>query len=240
MQKPFDCSGLRHQFSGIQTLEFNYSQADQDIFVLSLLDGKQNGTYLEIGCNHSFVENNTALLETKFDWHGVSLDVYKPWIDTWSRKNPAEHANGLEVDYLELLHRYNIYNTDLDYLSIDCDPATRTFEVLKKIPLDRVRFAVITFEHDCYATGPEVKNASRSYLQSHGYQLVVNNISRHGLAQDFEDWWIHPDLVDPVLVEMHTDLRDCVKDYTWYLYNRIPDCLKSTTWVKQFYQNTPN
>jgi hypothetical protein len=29
-------------------------------------------------------------------------------------------------------------------------------------------------------------------LESYGYQLVVSNISDHGLARDYEDWWVHP------------------------------------------------
>jgi hypothetical protein len=235
--RAFDPNGLRNQFPGIEKLTHNYSQADQDIFVLSMLNGKRNGTYLEIGCNDSFINNNTALLENDFAWRGVSIDSYKPCVDDWTRNNPVELADGLVVDFLELLHRHNICQSTLDYLSIDCDPPDVTFEILKRIPLDRVCFAVITFEHDCHAWGPQIKNQSRAYLESYGYQLVVSNISDHGLARDYEDWWVHPTLVDSDLIIKHTDLRDITKDYSWYLYNRLPDCLKSTTWVDQFYQN---
>jgi hypothetical protein len=239
VQKPFIPTGLRNQFPGSENLDYNYSQADQDIFVLSVLDGKCNGTYLEIGCNDGFDLNNTALLETKFGWTGISIDVYQPWDDQWTRQNPIEIADGLTVDYLDLLQRHNINTTDLDYLSIDCDPPERTFDILKRLLSNQIRFAVITFEHDCYAFGPEVKNKSRHYLESQGYQLVVSNISECGLATDFEDWWVHPDLVDPTIVALHTDLKDTVKDYNWYLYNRIPKSLENTTWIEEFYQNTP-
>jgi SAM-dependent methyltransferase len=235
--REFHSDGIRHQFSGIENLTYNYSQADQDIFVLSMLDGRRNGTYLEIGCNDGFVYNNTALLETVFGWTGVSIDSHKPWIDAWSRHNPVEHACGLEIDYLDLLHRHGMNQSTIDYLSLDCDPPEQTLKILKRLPFDQIQFAVITFEHDCHAHGPEVKHASRDYLNSHGYQLVVSNISENGLATDFEDWWVHPDLVDHELISSHTDLRDTIKDYRWYLYNRLPDCLKSTSWVEEFYQN---
>ena len=236
--RSFSPTGLRNQFPGSTSLTQNYSQADQDIFVLSMLNGKRNGTYLEIGCNDSFENNNSALLETAFGWRGISIDSYKPWIDAWCRNNPVELADGLVVDFLDLLHRHDVYKNTMDYLSLDCDPPDITFAILKRIPFEYVRFAVITFEHDCHAHGPEIKNLSRAYLESYGYKLVVSNVSDWGISRDYEDWWVHPELVDSDLIYLHTDIRDIIKDYSWYLYNRLPDCLKSTDWANQFYQNT--
>ena len=54
---------LRFKFTGSETIERNYSQCYQDMFVLTLLDGKTNGTYLEIGSADPYYGNNTALLE---------------------------------------------------------------------------------------------------------------------------------------------------------------------------------
>lgn len=233
--KTFDADGLRNQFPGVERITNNYSQADQDIFVLSLLNGKRQGTYLEIGCGWAFDINNTALLETKFDWRGISIDTSPMYQEQWTRQNPMEVVNGLHVDYLELLQRHGITTGIIDYLSIDCDPPDQTFAILKRIPLDKLKFAVITFEHDCYAHGSKIKEASRQYLQSHGYELVVSNISCQGLSIDFEDWWAHPDLVDRALIDQHQDLRDIVKDYSWYLYNRLPTCLQATTWAHKYF-----
>jgi tetratricopeptide (TPR) repeat protein len=57
---------LRFKFDGSNEIKQNYSQAYQDMFVLSMLSGKRNGTYVEIGSSDPFKGNNTALLETKF------------------------------------------------------------------------------------------------------------------------------------------------------------------------------
>ena len=38
---------MRYPFAGIEQIEQNHSQSWQDIFVLTMLDGKRNGTYLE-------------------------------------------------------------------------------------------------------------------------------------------------------------------------------------------------
>lgn len=239
--KAFNGRGLKHRFSNIELINCNYSQADQDIFVLTMLDGKQNGTYLEIGCAWPFENNNTALLETKFGWQGLSIDCSPMFTDMWInlRKNPMVCANGCDVDYAQLLAKHNINTTNLDYLSVDCDPAEQTFRVLKTIPFDQLKFAVITFEHDCYETGPEVKLASRNYLAQYGYELVGSSISDCGLSRDFEDWYVHPDLVDKNLVKLYKDTRDYIKDYNWYLYEVIPESLKKTTFLESILPKHP-
>ncbi len=230
-EKHFNRQGLKYQFANIDLIEYNYSQADQDIFVLAMLDGKKHGTYLEIGCGWPYQINNTALLETKFDWQGVSIDTSPMYTDLWKtqRKNPAICADAMNIDYVDLLGRLNTQNKNFDYLSLDCDPPKQSFDILKTIPFELFTFAVITFEHDCYAYGPEIKTASRNYLLQHGYELVGADISECGLSVDFEDWYVHPDLVSRSIVEAYKDTRPFPKDYSWYLYGRIPKSLENTT-----------
>ena len=50
------------------------SQAGQDLFVVAMLQGKTNGTFLEIGCTHPISGNNTWLLEKFFNFTGDSID----------------------------------------------------------------------------------------------------------------------------------------------------------------------
>ena len=76
-----------------------------------------------------------------------------------------------------------------------------SLQILKKIPFDKYKFATITFEHDDYSDIDDyVKKESRNYLESQGYILVVNDVSNDGLCA-YEDWWVHPDLVNMELVE---------------------------------------
>ena len=44
-----DLQRLRKKFSGVENIKENYSQSMQDIFVLTMLNGKKNGIYIEIG-----------------------------------------------------------------------------------------------------------------------------------------------------------------------------------------------
>lgn len=212
-------NGLRYRFPKSDTIK-NFSQAGQDLFVLSMLNGKTNGTYLEIGIQFPEYISNSVLLEREYNWTGVSIDIVPECVETFKRErtNAAFVADATKTDYLKLFADAGITTTDFDYASIDCEPAQQTLQALYQLPLDDVRFAVITFEHDCYNAGPEVKARSREYLKSKGYEMVVSNISAAGTWTDFEDWWVHPDLVDPVAIDLFRATDDTVKPWDRYIF----------------------
>lgn len=60
------------------------SQAGQDLFVIAMLKGKLNGTFLEIGAGLPVIGNNTWLLERYFGFCGTSIDVQEHTSDTTS------------------------------------------------------------------------------------------------------------------------------------------------------------
>ena len=77
------------------------------MFVLSMLDGLHDGTYLEIGSCRPFYGNNTALLETQFNWKGVSLDIDPAFVDQFNqeRKNLCIKDDATDIHYQEDLER---------------------------------------------------------------------------------------------------------------------------------------
>ena len=188
--KENDHSKLRLDFTGSETVENNYSQAFQDMFVLCMLDGKRNGTYWELGADKPRVTNNTYILESEFGWTGNSFDIEKEKVDYFNtqRKNKCIYADATTYDYASLG-----YPDQIDYLSLDCDPADVTLSCLKQLPLDTHRFSVITYETDVYHDGADYRDEQRQILQSHGYQLVVRNVKNEG--NPFEDWWVDPTVV---------------------------------------------
>ena len=42
-------TNLKYKFPGLNVIKENYSQTYQDMFVLTMLNGKQHGKFLEIG-----------------------------------------------------------------------------------------------------------------------------------------------------------------------------------------------
>jgi hypothetical protein len=172
----------------------SYSQAHQDLFVRLLLNFKRNGVYVEIGASDPKESNNTYLLETEFDWSGFSLEIDADLTDSFNlvRKNKCICADATDFDYRNYFDA-NKYPFNIDYLSLDIDPAPMTFAALKTLPFSDYRFSVITYEHDCYTNGPEFMLKSREFLEGQGYVRVVSNVLCRG--RDFEDWYIDPTCV---------------------------------------------
>jgi hypothetical protein len=214
-----DKDKLRYKFNGIDVIDKNYSQAFQDIFILMALDGKQNGKYLEIGANKPFEHSNTYLLEDKFNWQGVSLEL-NPSLVTWfngKRKNKCLNRDATKADYLQILDNENL-GTEWDYLQSDCEPARNTFESLLLIPFEKYKFAVITYEHDWYIDEDKtIRDKSRKYLKMMGYELVVTNISVDDKSP-FEDWWVHPELVNPKIIKLLKDNSE-INSVKSYIFN---------------------
>ena len=189
---------LKFLFSNSNKIDNNFSQIYQDMYVLSMHNGKMNGTYLEIGAGDYKYGNNTYLLESEFNWTGVSIDFNQNLVNNFNknRNNNCICSNATTIDYLDLL-KNNYETKNIDYLQLDCDPPNITFDILTKIPFDKYKFGVITYEHDFYndITG-SYREKSREFLKEKGYKLIAGNISPYGDKCPFEDWWIHPELID--------------------------------------------
>jgi hypothetical protein len=208
---------VRYKFDGLETIEQNYSQIFQDMFILAVLNGKKNGTYLEIGAQQPFYQSNTALLETKFEWKGVSIEIKEDLCKMFEeqRKNTILCKDATQIDYNKLLKEYN--TNVIDYLQVDIEPSKTTFEALLSIPFDEYKFAIVTYEHDHYVDMTNsYRSKSRRYMELMGYELIVANVSANDFCP-FEDWWVHPDLVDKENLEKFKSIQD-VTDVSTYMY----------------------
>lgn len=214
---PLKYKQMRYKFDGLEKVTRNYSQVYQDLFVLSMLNGKREGTYLEIGSADPYINSNTALLEKDFNWKGLSIELKEDEVEKFrkERSNPVLNTNALDVNYEEVLKEHN-FSENIDYLQVDCEPPKTTYEILTKLPFDKYKFAVITFEHDNYASLDKIyKDKSRRFLISKGYELIASNIG------DFEDWWVNPELINPSIIEIMKDTSDTVKDPVKYMLNLL-------------------
>jgi hypothetical protein len=201
-------NNLKFKFKGSELIESNYSQAYQDMFVLSVLDGKQNGTFLEIGASHPKDINNTYLLEKNYNWGGISVDNNSDYIEPFLSRTNTKFIvdDALKIDYEKLLKENNLPDR-IDYLQLDIEPQEQTLECLKKIPLDKYRFSVITFETDFYDKRVSLENSkknreeSRKILKSYGYELVVGNICNLSKNDPFEDWYVDSTFFSSDIIE---------------------------------------
>jgi hypothetical protein len=219
--KQENLNNFKFPFNDLNEIKKNYSQLYQDMFVLSILKGKKEGTYLEIGSGDPFHGNNTALLEVLYNWSGVSIDRDEKLVKKFNeqRKNLVMCKDALAIDYKQLLKTH--YNTNIiDYLQIDCEPSKHTFEILLSIPFDEYKFAVITFEHDhTVDVTRSYRLKSRNYLKSLGYQMIVNDIGPTDWYTT-EDWWVHPELVDPTILQNMTLIEDKIHKAEDYMLHK--------------------
>jgi hypothetical protein len=189
----FENSRLRLPFEGSDSIERNFSQAGQDLFVLSVLDGKRDGVFLDLGCNQPILINNTFLLESEFGWRGLSVDIDPGFFELFVfRKCETLVADCTKLDWDRVID--TLGTRTVDYLSLDLEPPAVTLEALRSIPFDEVAFGVITFEHDAYRSSYEVRMPAREIFERNGYIRICSDVRLENLP--FEDWYINPRIVD--------------------------------------------
>jgi|TARA_R110000803_G_scaffold68682_1_gene130705 tetratricopeptide (TPR) repeat protein len=214
---PYDktmSENLRYQFNGFENINFNFSQTFQDMFVLSMLDGKTDGQYLEIGSADPYKGSNSALLED-LGWSGISLEILENEVENFRkvRKNQVVLCNALEYDYSKL-------DKVIDYLQLDCEPPETTYEIMTKLPFDKTDFKVITYEHDHYTDiSQSFREKSRIFLKNQGYIMVVGDISPDENSP-YEDWWVHPKYISDKIIKIMTDNSDEIKNAKTYMLSR--------------------
>jgi hypothetical protein len=174
----------------------SHSQAGQESFVLLMTKLKNFGTYLEIGAYHPTINSNTYILESEFNWHGISIELDAGRVKYFNSKriNKCLQANALRINYKKVLKKANFPNK-FEYLQFDIDPAINTFVTLLKFPLLKHKAFLITFEHDKYANNFNwiFQLLANLYLNILGYKRIVKNVSPHmdGYSdKPFEDWFI--------------------------------------------------
>jgi hypothetical protein len=187
---------FKFPFDGLENIEQSYSQALQDMWVLSVLNGKKNGTFLEIGAYNPVFISNTFLLERYFGWSGVSIDYdssVEPQFKNVGRTAKFITADATKLDYDEILSEFP--SNRLSYMQIDVEPNIQSLNCLKTIPFDKYKFSTITFEHDAYNKeypkeyNDTIRKESEEILESYGYIAIAKNIENLG-GDEFESWWL--------------------------------------------------
>ena len=69
----------------IDSLEFCRSQLGQDLFVLSELEFKKNGYFVEFGATNGVDLSNSHILENKFGWNGILAEPARIWHEALSK-----------------------------------------------------------------------------------------------------------------------------------------------------------
>jgi hypothetical protein len=194
-----------------------YGQLGQDKFVIEVLEGKQNGYYLEIGSNHPKKRSNTYLLESEFNWTGIMIERDESFLALYKRDRPkSTHVicDATNIDYNDLFTKSKTPR-NIDYLQIDLEVIDNSsLTTLKKIStqvMSDYKFAAITFEHDMFSlshTYALTRKKSRKILKQQGYYIVFSDVYDKKIGP-LEDWYVHPELVNMENIKKLQEVNEC-------------------------------
>ena len=234
-----------------------YSQASQDIFITNVLQHKKDGYFVEIGTNDPIIGNNSYLLERDYNFKGLLVEYERSYENSYKehRSNSIYVIDDArKVDYKKILDDNN-FPKNVDYLQIDLDADNKstldTLLLLNKTVFDTYKFATITFEHDFYRGDFfNTREISREIFKNRGYLLVFPDVSTdQGCVgagwQPFEDWYVHPDLVDMYFVNLLANKEtrnDYIKSNIISRYNDYSKYknINDTTRLKVVFNNNFN
>jgi FkbM family methyltransferase len=111
----------QHSSQLLRYLRRSKAQLRQDLFVLSEVDFKRNGFFVEFGAADGIELSNTYLLEKEFGWSGILAEPAMCWqgdlkknrnchISTecvWSASNSTLTFNEVETAELSTIHSYS-------------------------------------------------------------------------------------------------------------------------------------
>jgi FkbM family methyltransferase len=95
------------------------SQFRQDLFVLTELNFKDNGFFVELGASNGVNFSNTYLLETEFNWNGILAEPARVWHEDLSQNRRAKID--LDCVWKESGEKLNFTETDFALLSTISD-----------------------------------------------------------------------------------------------------------------------
>ena len=181
-------------------------QVGQDLFVRSVLKDKREGVFVEIGSRDPDYINNTYPLEKFLGWRGILVEMEQEYLPKYKELRPNAYPimeDATKVDWNYHFRQANLPK-DVDYLQIDLEVKNRstltTLEELDRQVMDTYRFATVTFEHDIYSGDHfNTRIKSREIFQRRGYVRVFSDVQNTPSPErtwPFEDWYVHPDLVD--------------------------------------------
>jgi hypothetical protein len=141
-----------------------------------------------------------------FGWTGTSVDIdsnLKWQFDQARPKTVFIGADATKLSYEKLLE--NIER--IDYLSLDIEPSSQTLACLERLPLEKTRFSVITYETDFYdpttpkARSEQIRQKARNILKLYGYRMIVGNISNLTDDAPFEDWYVDETFISQDIID---------------------------------------
>ena len=184
----------------------SYSQLNQDVFVDTVLQ-QDSGFFIDAGCSDGYELSNTLALE-EIGWTGLLIDIDKDLLEKCLKlRDKNSIVLKLDLSLVSLKDVLAAFDAPkiIDYMSIDIDDYS--LAPLVGFPFEEYDIKVITFEHDAYRFGTQLKAPSRKFLKEKGFKLICKDVgmlqlvrclscncdTHHAAPQ--EDWYVNTNLV---------------------------------------------
>ncbi len=195
-----------------------YGKEKQDRFAYYLIG--QRGTFLDIGCYHPIMWNNTYALE-EAGWTGLLFDIKEDWVELcrthrMSKVFQVDAATDAFSDILK--ENLDQEGAVIDYISLDADDGS--LGALEQLLNNGFSFKCMTFEHDYYDRGNALKTPSKALLESHGYFPLFEDV-RLADGSIWEDWWVDPESFTNIkeIAAKGLSYEECVLKVMEYSYD---------------------
>ena len=81
---------FNQKLRSIKKIKKSYSSNSVDLIIGDLFKNQNKGIYIDVGCNHPFIGNNTYKLFKK-GWSGINIDLDYTFIDSFNYYRPNDH-----------------------------------------------------------------------------------------------------------------------------------------------------
>lgn len=181
-----------------------FSELGQDKIVDTLLKQKINGTFVDIGACYYNNNNNSYFFEKERNFRGVAVELNVAYTFGWTTNRPNSVLivdDATKLDYQKVFDDNNLPQV-IDFLSIDIDPTSASFDSLVNVMKSDRTFNAIAFEVD-YFKDPNIntpnsfRDRSRDLLAKMGY-IFITEVHTRGLHID--DIYVHNSIYDSSIV----------------------------------------
>jgi len=172
----------------------------QDLFAFYINNYSTNGYFLDFASAEPYNCNNSIFFE-RIGWKGIAADYDERLVNEFRQARPNTPcllANLKEKSVAEIMKEFDSPNI-IDYFSLDLDGGA-ALPCIKSFDFKNSKIRCITFEHDFYREGEQMRRESREFLSSVGMKMICSDVCFLE-GHSFEDWWINPELVSKEIYE---------------------------------------
>lgn len=204
---------FKYPFWMFESIRKNASYNMADMFILSITNGRMDGSYVDAYPAFGADGSNVRMLSgDDWRWKGVSISTRK------SIRKEMSSAGMRVIDVapddldINIVISATAKNGHLDYLGIG--DASLSLDILKRVKFGSIGIGIITAPH--MADDKESEAKIRDILLSNGFYIVARNMET-ATAGVVEDWAANTDLIDnSYILKMKSDSSENKVDDYFY------------------------